>query len=95
LAMLVSYLVDDTWSLPCLSRSTGMGSQSRTLRWCSTDGRMQCRVRLLKCGQIFSLFDSSLDHPRRVREYEPIPVDLERLGSLAGYYAGLKYSLRK
>ena len=26
LAMLVSYLVNDTWSLPSLSRSTGMGS---------------------------------------------------------------------
>ena len=26
LAMLCSYLVNDTWSLPSLSRSTGMGS---------------------------------------------------------------------
>jgi len=26
LAMLVSYLVNDTWSLPSLSRSTGVGS---------------------------------------------------------------------
>ena len=26
LAMLLSYFVNDTWSLPSLSRSTGMGS---------------------------------------------------------------------
>ena len=53
LAMLVSYLVNDMWSLPSLSRSTGYGL----------------------------VILPSEEHHRRVDDYEPIPVDLERLES--------------